>query len=255
MIFRGAHVTINHVHFPRENGKIFAERGKVMRILVLSDLESEYLWDHFEKEKLEGIDLILSCGDLKSEYLSFLATFSRVPVLYVKGNHDAHYEEKPPGGCDCIENQIVEYKGIRILGLGGSYRYRPDEPNMYTEREMQKRLRKLRFALHRTGGVDILLTHSPARGLGDQDDLAHRGFQCFVDFMDRYKPAFLVHGHVHANYTYKFVREREYQDTRVINAYERYIITIPDAKKSTSDRLIWRTRRREKNDDPGEILG
>ena len=37
----------------------------LMKILVLADVESKYLWDYFEKEKLEGIDLILSAGDLK----------------------------------------------------------------------------------------------------------------------------------------------------------------------------------------------
>ena len=43
-----------------------------MKILLLADVESKYLWDYFEKEKLDGIDLIISCGDLKPEYLSFL---------------------------------------------------------------------------------------------------------------------------------------------------------------------------------------
>ena len=59
-----------------------------MRILALSDHESPYLWDYFTRDKLDGIDLILSCGDLKAEYLSFLATFAHRPVLYVHGNHD-----------------------------------------------------------------------------------------------------------------------------------------------------------------------
>ena len=31
-----------------------------MRILAIADEESKYLWDYFQKEKLEGIDLILS---------------------------------------------------------------------------------------------------------------------------------------------------------------------------------------------------
>ena len=52
-----------------------------MKILVLADVESKYLWDCFEKEKLEGIDLILSAGDLKPQYLSFLASFSKVPIM------------------------------------------------------------------------------------------------------------------------------------------------------------------------------
>ena len=38
-----------------------------MKIMVLSDTESRSLWDFFEKSKLEGIDLILSCGDLNPE--------------------------------------------------------------------------------------------------------------------------------------------------------------------------------------------
>lgn len=41
-----------------------------MKILVLADMESPYLWDFFEKSRLEGIDLILSCGDLSPHYLS-----------------------------------------------------------------------------------------------------------------------------------------------------------------------------------------
>lgn len=42
-----------------------------MKILLLADVESKYLWDYFEKEKLDGIDLIISCGDLKAEYFVF----------------------------------------------------------------------------------------------------------------------------------------------------------------------------------------
>ena len=58
-----------------------------MKILAIADVESKYLWDYFEKSKLEGIDLIISCGDLDPRYLSFLATFTSAPVLYVHGNH------------------------------------------------------------------------------------------------------------------------------------------------------------------------
>ena len=59
-----------------------------MKILAISDTESKALWDYFDKSRLEGIDVILSCGDLDPRYLSFLATFFSGPVLYVHGNHD-----------------------------------------------------------------------------------------------------------------------------------------------------------------------
>ena len=73
-----------------------------MRILAVSDVESPALWDYFSPQRLEGIDVILSCGDLDPQYLSFLATFFPGPVLYVHGNHDGRYLDVPPEGCVCI---------------------------------------------------------------------------------------------------------------------------------------------------------
>lgn len=77
------------------------------------------------------MELILACGDLPANYLSFLTCFTTAPVVYVPGNHDARYEEKPPQGCICADDKIIEVNGIRILGLGGSMRYK-DGPYMYT---------------------------------------------------------------------------------------------------------------------------
>ena len=101
----------------------FAAAGEIlMKILVLADVESKYLWDYFEKEKLEGIDLILSAGDLKPQYLSFLASFTKVPVLYVHGNHDDCYEMQPPDGCINIENKIYVYKGKGLVNKWNQYK-------------------------------------------------------------------------------------------------------------------------------------
>ena len=88
-----------------------------MKILAISDVESKYLWDYFQPEKLEGVDLILSCGDLKASYLTLLATFTHAPLLYVHGNHDTDYQRRPPEGCTCIEDTVYEVNGVRIAGL------------------------------------------------------------------------------------------------------------------------------------------
>lgn len=193
-----------------------------MKILVLADEESKYLWDYFEKSKLEGIDLIISCGDLDPNYLSFLATFTTAPLLYVHGNHDSKYESTPPGGCICIEDTIFVYKGVRILGLGGSMRYRPG-PNQYTEAQMQKRVRRLWYQLLKHKGFDILVTHAPAYQLNDGRDLPHQGFRTFLQLMEKYRPKFFIHGHVHMSYGLRHKRYDKYKDTHVINAYERCI--------------------------------
>lgn len=203
-----------------------------MRILVLADEESRYLWDHFDKSKLEGIDLIISCGDLHPHYLSFLATFTTVPVLYVHGNHDTKYSRVPPDGCICIDDQIFVYNGIRILGLGGCMKYTKSD-HQYTEKEMRKRIKKLRFQLFRKRGFDILVTHAPAYQLNDGSDLPHQGFKTFIDLLEKYHPRYFLHGHVHMSYGRETKRYSIYQKTQVINGYERFIFDYEDDEPSS----------------------
>ena len=196
-----------------------------MRLLLIADTESPYFWDYFSRSKMDGIDLILSCGDLKAEYLTFLVTMGHAPLLYVHGNHDGGYEQRPPEGCDCIDDKLVTVNGLRILGLGGSRKY-SDGPHQYTERQMQRRIWKQSFALRRAKGVDIVLTHAPVRGYGDQEDLAHCGFDCFQGLLDRWHPGYLVHGHVHMSYGHDIQRTLLYGDTTLINACGYYLLDI-----------------------------
>jgi Icc-related predicted phosphoesterase len=196
-----------------------------VKILLVSDEESPYYWDYYKPGRLDGIELILSCGDLKAEYLSFLVTMGRAPLLYVRGNHDGGYAKKPPEGCDCIEDKLVTINGLRILGLGGSPLY-SGEPNQYTERQMTRRIRRAEFSIRRAHGVDIVLTHAPVRGFGDADDLAHRGFAAFQPMLEKYRPRYLVHGHVHLRYGIGIPRLQQYADTTLVNACGYYILEL-----------------------------
>lgn len=198
-----------------------------MKLLLVSDEESAFLWDYFQPGTLDGIDLILSCGDLKADYLSFLVTMGRAPLLYVHGNHDLNYVNHPPEGCDCIDGDLVTVNGLRIMGLGGSLMY-SGGPHQYTERQMERRIWRMKLKLMRAGGVDIILTHAPARGYGDQEDPAHRGFEAFFPLLDKYRPQYLIHGHVHKRYSSKMERVLHYGDTTIINASGRYVLEIPD---------------------------
>ena len=192
-----------------------------MKIMVMSDVESQAIWDYYKPGRLKGYDLILSCGDLHPQYLSFVETFANVPLLYVHGNHDEKYKATPPEGCFCIEDKIYVHEGIRVLGLGGSMRYRPGA-HQYTEREMEKRIKKLRFKLMRTGGFDILVTHAPAEGFHDGDDLCHRGFAALRTLIAEYRPKYFIHGHMHMNYGARTPRIDLLGETVVINAFRTF---------------------------------
>ena len=216
-----------------------------MKILAVSDEECPAFWDYYIPGRLKEYDLILSCGDLNAKYLSFLVTMARAPVLYVPGNHDTHYPKNPPEGCDCIDDHLVTFNGVRMLGLGGCRRYHPGR-YQYTEDQMRRRILRLSVQLRRQKGVDIVVTHAPPEGLGDAEDPAHGGFAAFRELLDKYHPQYLVHGHVHTTYGQNVPREIEYNGTRIINAYERYTLEIPDRPVSEKERdqVIYKTRKR-----------
>ena len=224
-----------------------------MQILVLADEPVPRLWSEYGRETLREADLILSCGDLPAAYLSYLTCFSSAPVVYVHGNHDLNYQKKPPEGCINAEGHVILARGIRILGLGGSMRYRPEVPCMYTEREMSGRIRSLRRELKGTGGFDLLLTHSPVAGLGDQEDLPHRGFECFKPLLSQYRPRVMFHGHVHQAYSaLGFQRRREWDGIPVINACGSYRYEWPDEWRVETPPRRLALRRMEKRSQPGE---
>ena len=204
-----------------------------MKILLISDEEDKFLWDYYRPGNLKGVDMILSAGDLKADYLSFLVTMANRPLLYVHGNHDSSYDRRPPEGCQCIDDKLVTVGGLRILGLGGSMLYNGG-PHQYTERQMERRINRLFLKLRRCGGVDIVLTHAPVRGYGDQDDLPHRGFEVFKPLMDRFRPRFLVHGHIHQRYGVRRPRIVSYADTTIINACGKYILDTEAPPVSSS---------------------
>ena len=195
-----------------------------MKILAVSDVESKYFFEYYTPGKLKDYDLIIACGDLRVSYLEFLVTMARCPLLYVHGNHDDRFPREPEG-CICIDDRLYEYQGLRILGLGGSYRS-GQGTYMYTERQMRRRIRRLRFTLWRKKGFDILVTHAPARGINDFETLPHRGFECFVELLDRYRPRLFLHGHIHRNYGAEIPRRTQRGETEIVNAYEYTVVEL-----------------------------
>ena len=196
-----------------------------MKLLLISDEEDKYLWDYYRPGNLDGVDLILSAGDLKANYLSFLVTMSNRPLLYIHGNHDGTYDRQPPEGCSCVDDRLVVVNGLRILGLGGSLRYNGG-PYQYSERQMLRRINRLYFKIRRAGGIDIVLTHAPVAGYGDGEDFAHRGFEAFLPLLDHWQPSYLIHGHVHKRYNLSQQRVLQYKNTTIINCNGKYYLDL-----------------------------
>ncbi len=188
-------------------------------------------------------DLVVSCGDLPFDFLEYLVSRLDVPLLYVPGNHDPslrstdttwsplrHDVPRPgPAGCDNLDGNVEEAAGLRVAGLGGSVRYKPEGVHQYTQAQMAWRALKLdlRLRLRPAGNsrrLDVLVTHAPPFGLEPAQDAAHAGFVAFRRLVTAFRPRLLIHGHVHPYG--RAVPERMLAGTRVVNAVPSRIIEL-----------------------------
>lgn len=196
-----------------------------MKILTISDRVEPILYDAFDKQRFQGIDLVLSCGDLPPEYLTFLANRIQAPLFFVKGNHDIRYDQKPLDGCINLHRKLVQHNGLKLLGLEGS-RWYNGGPNQYKEKQMASIIRNLKIGLWWKGGVDVIITHAPPRNIHDAEDRCHKGFKSFHRLINRYKPKYFIHGHIHAHFETFSDRVSHVGDTKIVNSYGHTILQI-----------------------------
>ena len=175
-----------------------------MKILAVSDQVDDRIYTPHARDYFGDVDLVLGCGDLPYEYLEFLVSALNKPLLYVPGNHDPLYEPRSSDhraeGCVFLDQRVTRLNGLTIAGMGGSIRYHPTRVNQYTQAQMYLRMLKIvptllwnRRRYGRT--LDILIAHSPPRGIHDEDDRAHIGFSAFTDFIRTLEPRYFLHGH------------------------------------------------------------
>ena len=216
-----------------------------MRILAIADTEERSLSEHFDPRRWGEIDLIISCGDLDPEYLDLVVSRINAPLLYVRGNHDTSYHERPPCGCESIHGRVRQFGGLRIAGLEGS-RWYGGRGIEISDREMVWRAYWLRAKILLAGGIDILVTHAPPvfEGLFEkssnsvdvvqspqprkvelQPDRVHAGFPAFNRLIQQSHPAFHLHGHTHLSYG-RAKRESKLGTTNVIDCFGAYIVEV-----------------------------
>ena len=209
------------------------------KILVISDVVESYVYSNSIKERFEGIDFVISCGDLPFNYYDFIVSSLNVPLFYVLGNHPPKIpsrgsklwlDEYPPG-CINLDSRVVVYKGLRLSGAKGALRYNrnPWSPQ-FTQGEMQRKLWRMWPRLYwerlRCGrALDIFVSHAPPFSIHDLPDQCHTGFKAFLSFMKRFKPRFLIHGHVHL-YDRNAEWKTDYEHTSVVNAYGYKVIEL-----------------------------
>ncbi|MBN1646627.1 MAG: metallophosphoesterase [Spirochaetales bacterium] len=216
-----------------------------MKILCIADHKDPLVYSPRLKERYGDVDFILSAGDLDLEYYGYIVSMLNKPLYYVFGNHNLKYfipiarkrqmdypqpaemRDIPSFGSRYIGGKVVRQGKLLIAGIGGSLRYNRGE-NQYTDFQMYLKVAKLipRLLLNkiRYGRyLDIFLTHAPPLGIHDQPDRCHTGFKAFVWFLEKFRPRFMIHGHIHI-YDLNKERKEKFNDTIIFNAFNHVIV-------------------------------
>jgi predicted phosphodiesterase len=193
-----------------------------MKILAVSDFIEPLSSDIPKGNVFADVQLIASCGDLPPNYLTALSSAFAAPLYYIRGNHDLRYESSPPKNCYDIHAQVVSFGGLNILGLEGSHWYN-GRPLQYSEAQMRQIVRFLQSRLRKKKTLDIVITHAPPRHIHDGEDPCHRGFQVFRHLIERYRPKYFLHGHIHRRFDDPRERITRIGPTRVVNCSGYYL--------------------------------
>ena len=204
----------------------------MLKVLAVTDEVDPRIYSSSVRERMGDVDLVISCGDLPATYLEFLTDSLHRDVYYVLGNHAEEIVRegqrgipRHPMGCIDLGFKVVRdpRTGVIFAGLPGSPKYLEEAPVQFTEGQMRWHifwmLPKLIWNRIRYGrAMDILVTHSPPRDVGDRQDPAHRGFVVMRQLVKWAKPAYQLHGHVHL-YDRSQGNSTTLYDTEVINVY------------------------------------
>ena len=234
-----------------------------MKILCISDYVDPLIYNQDVKKVFSDIDLILCAGDLPMDYVDFVVTVFNKPTYFVFGNHNLkefHLYHKNaaqnPGTVPYSTSDTSHYHGgnyigfktcrdyslsftdpktgkstpLLIAGASGSYKYN-NGLNQYTDFQMKMKLlmlipklikNKIKYGRY----LDIFLTHATPRHIHDHEDPCHRGFECYNWFIEKFKPTFMVHGHIHL-YDLREERVTKINETTIVNAYAHWLLEFP----------------------------
>ena len=178
-----------------------------MKILILADI-NEIHW----KGGHGQADLLLSCGDVIDQViLEAAASFNCSRIFAVKGNHDPSGDF--PSQVTDLHLRVEEFRGLRLGGLNGAWRYKPKGHFLYNQWEVDRFLASF-------PRVDVFISHNSPRGIHDKEDGVHCGFVGLKTYTERMKPKLLIHGHQHLNC------ETQLGETRIVSVCDHRLMEI-----------------------------
>lgn len=167
-----------------------------LKLLVISDTHGYFAFGENRLpnylDTIGEFDLCVLLGDVHpAEMPLILDCIPREKIIALKGNHDSFSIYSDFGVRD-IAGTDFEYKGVRFVGIDGSFKYKKEQFPSHTQYESLRDARCLPVA-------DVLLTHDVM--LSDfEREPAHAGLIGITYYIYEKKPFYHIHGHIHKSY-------------------------------------------------------
>lgn len=185
-----------------------------MNVLAIADRRPKI--NILDTVRDNNTELIITLGDLTREDILQLEQVTTIPKIGVYGNHDSG-TYMPELGIWDMHLKVWDYNGLRFGGFQGCIRYKENpEAIMYTQEEASQMMTNF-------PKVDVFLCHCPPRGINDEEELAHQGFNALRDYIEREQPKVLLHGHT---YPTDETVIKQHGPTRIEYVYEQKVLTI-----------------------------
>lgn len=187
-----------------------------MRILAFSDLHHARARAADLVAASEGADLVIGAGDfcnMRQDLAGAMAMLAGIsaPMVVVPGNAESAGELRAAAadGVTVLHGQGVKIGGLTLFGLGYGV---PETPFGAWSCDLGED--RAAAILAACGAADILITHSPPKGVGDvTSGGVSVGSTAIREAIERVQPALALCGHIHDSWG----REGRIGATRVVN--------------------------------------
>ena len=159
-----------------------------MNVLAIADRSPKInILDELSKNHIE---LVITLGDLTREDILLLEQVTNIPKIGIYGNHDSGTYMTELGIWD-MHLKTWDYQGLKFGGFQGCVRYKDNpEAIMYTQEQANRMM--IGFPK-----VDVFISHCPPRGINDEVEVSHQGFDAFRTYLDNQQPKVWLHGHTY----------------------------------------------------------
>lgn len=187
---------IYSVHYEKRLYKKYGDCSEInndIDLLIISDTHGSLKEEEF-KEYLLGkhYDLCIMLGDHYTRDIDIILKYVDKTKTYgILGNHDYNYLKEY--NIENLNGKIIECNGLKLLGIEGSFKYKPVDFPSFTQEE------SIDF-LEEQENVDILLSHDKKFDPERIKDSAHQELIGITNYIYKKNVPIHIHGHIHENY-------------------------------------------------------